>query len=332
MNTTDTQALPAPPSLIKALRDGFDAIANHIGLILFPLALDLFLWFGPQLRLSRLASSFFDRSAAIPEFRSPEMAEMIGNSREMWMLLLERYNLSSALRSYPIGIPSLMVAKAPIQLPWGGAYSIEIPSFTVTLGLWLLFTLTGLVVGTLYFGLVAQAALSGQLIWQRSLKGWPNAAIQVLLLALVWFVLILGISLPFGCMLSMFLFSGFGLGRYAVFILLGLVAWLMLPLIFSPHGIFVYGLKAWTSIREGMRLTRLTLPSTGLFLVIALVLSEGLDVLWSVPMDGSWWNLVGMAGHAFVTTALLAASFVYYHDAQLWIQRMTQKAKLSTIK
>jgi hypothetical protein len=38
------------------------------------------------------------------------------------------------------------------------------------------------------------------------------------------------------------------------------------------------------------------------------------------PEETSWLSLVGVAGHAFVTTGLLAASFIYYRDADRWVK------------
>jgi hypothetical protein len=69
----------------------------------------------------------------------------------------------------------------------------------------------------------------------------------------------------------------------------------------------------------------LTLPSTGLFLLVALLISQGLDTLWRAPGETSWLTMVGVAGHAFITTSLLAASFVYYQDANRWIQQMFER-------
>ena len=40
-------------------------------------------------------------------------------------------------------------------------------------------------------------------------------------------------------------------------------------------------------------------------------------------------SLVGIAGHAFVTTGLLAASFVYYRDAMRWVQEFLQRKLVS---
>jgi len=36
-------------------------------------------------------------------------------------------------------------------------------------------------------------------------------------------------------------------------------------------------------------------------------------------------TLVGITGHAFITTALLAASFVYYRDMNAWLQTVFEK-------
>jgi hypothetical protein len=36
-------------------------------------------------------------------------------------------------------------------------------------------------------------------------------------------------------------------------------------------------------------------------------------------------TLVGIAGHAFITTAILAASFVYYRDMNIWLQTVFEK-------
>jgi hypothetical protein len=75
-------------------------------------------------------------------------------------------------------------------------------------------------------------------------------------------------------------------------------------------------------------LTRLTLPKTSLLFLSMLVISEGLDTLWRVPGERSWMSFVGVLGHAFVSTSLLAASFIYYRDATRWVQRLIQQSLL----
>jgi uncharacterized membrane protein YdcZ (DUF606 family) len=94
----------------------------------------------------------------------------------------------------------------------------------------------------------------------------------------------------------------------------------MIPLLFSPHGIFLYRQNAIYSMLTSVRLMRFILPGTGLFFVCLIVLSQGMDLLWQAPPTSSWMSLVGVAGHAFITTSLVAASFIYYRDAMRWVQ------------
>ena len=71
MNSDSQLSLPPAPNLIGAIRSGFDAITNHIVLILFPIALDLFLWTGPRLKLTGLIKSTSDQLFKV--YRIPVM-------------------------------------------------------------------------------------------------------------------------------------------------------------------------------------------------------------------------------------------------------------------
>ena len=100
-----------------------------------------------------------------------------------------------------------------------------------------------------------------------------------------------------------------------------------MPVFFSPHGIFTYKQNAFASILQSLRMARFTLPTSGLFLMSSLLISEGLGYLWRIPPSESWLTLVGIIGHAFITTSLLAASFIYYRDINLWLQAVIEQLK-----
>jgi hypothetical protein len=55
-----------------------------------------------------------------------------------------------------------------------------------------------------------------------------------------------------------------------------------------------------------------------------------MNFLWNTPSDNSWWMLVGIAGHAFVSTALLAASFIYYRDINAWLSAVLEQLQNRT--
>jgi preprotein translocase subunit SecG len=324
-NISSSEELPVPPSLLRSLKAGFDAISNHVGLILFPVLLDLFLWFGPRLHLETLIRSTFVQAFSMPELQTADMADVLQAGRDLWLQVAGRFNLFSALRSYPIGVFSLMAGISPVDSPLGKPMVWDLASIGGVLMVAILLSLAGLAAGAFYFSGVSQAALTGSIDWSGTLRRWPWTFGQVFLLAILWLALAIAISIPFSCMFSLMMLGGVGLGRLSLLLLGGLLVWLLLPLVFSGHGIFIAGQSMWPSLRSGARLTRLTLPSTGLFLLVALLISQGLDTLWRAPGETSWLMAIGVAGHAFVTTGLLAASFVYYQDASRWVQQMFER-------
>ena len=322
MKTTDPQTLPAPPRLITTLVAGFDTITNHIALILFPIGLDLFIWLAPHLRSKWLIDMLVSDAVfqSMSASSDAETAAIMQSTREMWVIIAERFNLLAALRSYPVGIPSLMTSIFPLETPIGIPILMDVTSFGSTLLLFLVLTIAGLIMGTLYFSMVAQAALSGQGYWRRSLAEWPWASLQVILLALVWVVIVVGVSIPAGCAISIAAMGGISAGQCGILLYAGFLLWIIFTLLFSSHGIFVNRHKVWPSIKQGIRITNMTLPTTSLFFMSVFLLTQGLDILWRVPPEDSWLMLVGLVGHAFVTTGLLAASFIYYRDAGQWLQ------------
>jgi ABC-type proline/glycine betaine transport system permease subunit len=120
-------------------------------------------------------------------------------------------------------------------------------------------------------------------------------------------------------------------GQVMTILALVVLFWLAMPIFFSPHGIFAFQLNAFRAILNSLRMARFTLPTTALFLLVFVIISQGLSFLWNTPSRDSWWTLVGIGGHAFVSTALLAASFVYYRDANVWLQAVLEHLQKQNI-
>jgi hypothetical protein len=324
MNTTDLHAVPAPPSLIKSLLAGFDIISNHIALIVFSIGLDLFLWLGPRLSPQKLVMDIFQQAQAMPEAKSTDVSGLLENSRLIWQSLVEHFNLFSALHTIPVGIPSLMTGNAPLLTPLGTPPNWQVSSLLAVVGLWIGLAIVGILAGTLYFALVSQAVLQGQVNLRQALGQWPWYARQVLYLTVFWLALFLGLALPFICLLSLLLVVGLNIGQAAILLYAGLLVWVFFPLVFSPHGIFTFRSGLLATILQSLQMTRATLPTTGLFLLAVVVLSQGLNMVWQMPKESSWLTLIGIVGHAFITAGLLAASFVYYRDAQSFMREKAQ--------
>lgn len=329
MAMTDSQKNPTPPRLIPVLVSGFDAITNHILVILFPIILDILIWFAPHFRIKEMIENVLDEMVLISANDNVEFTEMIDVGREVWLSMAEQINLVVAIRSYPVGIPSLMTSLLPLETPFGTPIYREISSLgTIILIVGVLISL-GLVFGTLYYLIVSQVALNGSLDIKGVFIEWPRASLRVILLAFVWGVLFLLVSIPASCIVSVAALAGFSIGQLAVLLYGGFLIWLIFPLLFSAHGIFVKNLAVWPSIRLGVRVTNATLPTTVLFFLVVFVLTQGLDILWRIPPADSWLSLLGIAGHAFVVTGLLSASFIYYRDVENWISSLGNEIKIN---
>lgn len=314
-----------PPSLLGSLRKGFDAIANHVFIILFPIALDIFLWLGPHLKVTRLVEGLLSTwqvyysSGPIPN----EEALKVG--QQVWSALGERLNLFVFLRSYPVGVFSLMAGLQPVNSPLSEPMVIQASSLKAILLAWLACSLVGILAASIYFTLVAQAAVHGEINWVDSLKSWLRHSLQVMLLTVFWFSLIAMVGLPCSFLISFLTFGNLAAAQFGVLVMMGVLVWLLFPLVFSPHGIFLNRDDALKSIKQSIQLTRFTFPNTLLFLLLIFAIGEAMDIIWRFPKETSWMMLIGIAGHGFINSALLATTFIYYRDATLWVNEMRRK-------
>lgn len=317
------EALPAPPSLMKAIIAGFDAVAAHISLILFPLALDLILWFGPHLKVGKIFMPVIESMGSLTGFEnSQETTELLQINKELLTFIVERFNVLSILRTYPVGVPSLMASRLPVEAPGIQPLTWDIDSFLILIIILGTLLLVGILIGVFYYISVSKAALYKKFDLLSNAREWPRASLQVLVLAIILLALFMAISIPASCVLTALALGSPSLSNLGALLYIGFLLWLAFPLLLSTHGIFANNDNAINSVRRSVRVTRMTLPGTGLFFLVILVISQGLDILWGSPSEKSWFAAVGVAGHAFVTTALLAASFVYYKEADHWVQTM----------
>jgi hypothetical protein len=313
--------LPPPPRLMTAFMAGFDAIANHVTIIALPVLVDLFLWLGPHLKLDRFFEPWLVR---LQEFNIPVgsvSAADLESARQTWMELITRLNLFSILRTFPVGPASLMSLRMPVETPLGTPLTLQPTSFFAVAGWGLLIVLVGWIVGSLYFYAVSGVALD---LPRRSMF---LPMLQVVLLSLVWIAALIVISIPLLFIFTLLNLISPVIAQGALILVAMLALWLILPVFFSPHGIFIGSQGAFSAIRSSLKMVRYTLPTSGLFLMGFILISQGLDFLWRTPPEMSWWTLVGIAGHAFISTALLAASFVYYRDVNAWLTAILDQLK-----
>jgi hypothetical protein len=326
MYTQKFEELPPPPGIMGSLRAGFEAVSGHVGLILLPVVLDIFLWLGPRLSVYGLINPFlkmmFDQARL--SLTSSTDLKRFAEFQSLFSEMVERFNLFSLLgrlQTFPIGISSLLAQTMPVATPFGSQQIVHISSLPALIGLSFLLILAGWVVGGLYFHWVSGTALGESGMGFISVR----SVTQSLILSVIWLLGLMMFFVPVMFVMTLLTMLSPLLASGAFFLLVIVAFWMVVPLFFIPHGIFVRKQNAFYSIFTSLRMARFALPTSGLFVLCWFLLTIGLNYLWSVPSGDSWMTLVGIGGHAFITTALLAASFVYYRDMNAWLQTVFEQ-------
>lgn len=326
MEMDKIETLPPPPGVVGSLKAGFDAIASNLTVILMPLGLDLLLWLGPHLQVDRLFQPIFEEMTRYAKLSSIPATDLKTFQENSALLLeqLQQFNLFSTLRTFPIGVFSLMSGAFPRQTPWGAPSIIQVESVFTLLGWIMLLTLIGWILGGLFFRWVSLVVTDKS---QQADARFGQAIVQTILLSFLYFILSIMIGTPVLIVLALVIAASPLLAQ-GMLLILGLFSmWLIVPIFFTPHGIFMRRQNAFSSIYTSLQMARFTMPTSSLFVLSVILIAFGLNFLWNIPSADSWIAVIGIAGHAFITTSLLAASFIYYRDMQVWLQTVTEKLK-----
>lgn len=326
MEVSRIENLPPPPGIMNSIKAGFDAIASHIAVILLPLLLNLLLWLGPRLKMDALFKSLegdmvlFWQASKIP-------AEQIDLMLERYETMSQSVNLFGMLRTLPIGISSLFIPNdGAFTTPLGDPAVLQVSGLTLLLW-FLLLTFIGWVGGAFYFRSVAGVALAERI----ALAHVSQAVFQTILISIFCNLLLFALSMPI--LFIVFIATQISVvfaNLIVLFIALGAV-WVIVPVFFWAHGVFLNRQNVLTSILSSIQLTRFTLPTSSLFVLTIFLLSYGLSYLWRIPSLDSWMTLFGIFGHSFVTTALLAGSFIYYYEMTTWVQAVLEKLRPNNV-
>lgn len=321
---TESSALPGIGATIAA---GFDLTTKHIWLLAAPILLDLFYWLGPRLSFTQLFQNFI-RLQQAEAAQNPLLADF----SSQLLTDVPATNLFSSLSLPFVGVPTFM-AGLPESSPLAPSV-VEIQSWSSWVSFLVVLIVLGLLLTTIYFTLVGRIAATREAAgvvsrgsetaviefsfretWDTSeiigrvRHAWPR--LLVLLFAIFVFLLVLYIPASLvGLLVGAFL-GELGL----VIVLLGVPfigMWLVLYLCFVPHGLMQNGRSLRRAIVESARLVHRQLHSTITFLLTIWVVNALVDMALLLADDGSWFALIAILGHAFISTAMIMATFIFY--------------------
>lgn len=294
------------PGVFATISAGFDLTARHLWLLIVPVILDVFYWLGPRLRFQGLIEQLLKLLPAEAEVL--ELGTQLADAAP-------HTNLFTSLTLQLIGVPALMVGLAPEVTPLAVQF-YDVSNWSTWLGLFLVFSLVGLLLTALFYTLIAsvvseQIPAIGAGQWsKRILSSW----LRLIGLALIFFFIVMALYIPLIFIGTILYLINNTLGSIALLVAPLIIAWVVITLCMAPFGIVLNGRPVLRAIVESMRLVQSYLPSVLYLLFFIFVIGAILDWLLFSVENGSWLTLVNIVGHAFVSTALVATIFIFYRD------------------
>ena len=307
----------ALPSITKTLAAGFNLVAENIYLIFLPVLIDLTIWLGPKIRVYELLSeNVLQLINNISQTAPESLLVQLKTLEDIAIAALGQINVFGAIGLFPLSVPSLLAGSSTIVSPLANSKISELNSILTLLLVVFGLIILGTVLGCFYYSIIAQksAVQPFKLTLERFLKQLLNAFIMIMALILGLILLMI----PISCVTTVFALLSPALAQIILFIILMLTAWLIIPIFFSIHGVFL-GANAIQSFKLSFNLSKWFSSPTSFFLISMLIISQGLNIIWVIPEVDSWLLLIGIAGHAFISTALIASSFILYQKYLIWI-------------
>ncbi len=319
-----------PLGVIDVLSGGFALIVRRPWILLLPIALDLFLWFGPAISAEPVLRPLF-ATMSLPEGLSPEAAQGWNEFKTALVDGSGKFNVLSALTMFALGLPSLVGVIAPtseglpVRAPW-----ITLNDGVFLTMLTLALALVGMLLASFFLEAVARGIRSeskGSLV-ARSFKAWLN------LLALLALGIIALTLLMIPIMLVAVLLSALSqvLGGFVVLLGMTMILWAALYLAFALPAIFVSGLNVRQAILNSITVFRVTPRAALTLLFLMYLIQMGFAIVWDSLLVNVWGLAFDILANAFLGSGLIAALMLFYNDRATWIvqwQAHAQKASKS---
>ncbi len=322
-------------NIFSCLTMGFETVARHPGLITIPTLLDLFLWLGPRLSFAPL----FQTMAQMAQTIGTDAGEGVLAFQQMLadlgarlngfilagpapltsipMLLFEIQTKLNIVRGWDqnsLGVPSLLAELVTNGRPLSVQSDIVVSTSLAALGWILGIIVMGALLNAYYLRSVGQRVVEESEIElprvQSTLKLWGQLLQLMFVLALV----LLAVSAFMAILVAITQMVHSFFAEFISAFFLSTIFFVGLHLIFVIPGIVQLRRGILQAVHESLILVRSDFLSVMLLLLLLFVIARGFDFVWTLPASTSWAMLIGIVGHAFVSTALTAALFVFYQD------------------
>jgi hypothetical protein len=313
-----------PLGVFESLSSGFELIWQNPWILLIPIALDLFLWLGPQIN----AQPLFQRTsalltAAVPATAPDETMQTVQMLQDTLQTAGGSINLLGVLATgmpTVIGLqpPEANVARARWVVGDGG----------VLLGWVALLGLGGVLIMGGYLEMTARP-VRNEVGARPFIPRWLRACADVIVLVILVMVGLMTLMIPVTVVAGVLNIASQGLGSFVALGGMMLIFWAMLYLVFAIPAIFVSRVNALQALLNSISVFRFDFWSAiGLVLIVYLV-RTGFTFIWQFFGDNPWGVVFDVIANAFLSSGLIAATMIFYNDRMYWLavarERMRQQ-------
>lgn len=311
--------------VIDILASAFALVARRPWVLVLPIAIDLFLWFGPPITAEAVLKPLF-ASITLP----PEVA---ADTTQNWAELkrtLEtgsvNFNVLSFLTLLALGMPTLVGVLDPASagLPMRAAW-FSLNNLGTLIALAGGLAVTGILLASVYLQGVAvvvrRETLGG--FFARALKAWLNVLAFIVLGMLAFMVLLV----PFIMLALLASLLNQTLGAFVLISGMVLILWFALYLAFAIPAIFVGGLNVRQAALHSIAIFRFNGRSALGLLFLVYLIQIGFAVVWDLLVINPWGLAFDIVANAFLGSGLIAALMLFYHDRVEWLARWQAQAQ-----
>jgi hypothetical protein len=314
---------PQNATLVDSISEGYTAINRRPWLVLVPLVLNLYLWYGAQVSLAPLISSITNGLRNL----NPALSNQDDMQRVYDQFLaaggvdlrqqLAVLNYIPTLRMYVVGSSEGAGLPAIPEVPWlintQRTDTIQIASVGGALLAFLIINVVALVLSAIFLGQVGAAVRRD---WSPLLALRRASKIGVSLLGAVG--IITGVSLALGLpvlfFITLLLYINQTLGIIALILAYWVAVWVSIYIGFTAEAVVISGLGPLRAIYTSFNVVRRNIWGTLGFLALTLIIRLGSGVIWHMLVINTAGVLIAIAASSYVGSGLLAARMAFYRE------------------
>jgi hypothetical protein len=301
---------PRPTGVVDTLSAGYGVINRRPWIVLIPVLLDLFLWFGPQVSVSPLVGQALSRPG-IQQSLGAGSDQAFEQTRQTILAAADEFNVLALLAPGWVSVPSIMPAlgdgRGPLTFvdSWGTALLLGAGA-----------VLGGVFLGCIYRSIIAQQVRDGVVsparVPAQALRAWVRLFGLLLVLCLAG----LALSIPIVALMTGALLIAREQGTSFVAALAVTAAlWAQLYLFFAPDAVFVSEVGPLRAIRHSFAVVRANFWAAIRIGVLIIVILLGMGQIWlALASRAPWGPALGIVGNAYIASGLVAASMLFYRE------------------